>query len=419
MKNLNCFRHVLILLISITLSNVFVFSQVQDYTVGNLMNYSQPKDSNYFSNIWVHHDLINSKIDSIAIDTSNQRTEFKGEPYVPTYLNTDCDNLQERSFGLLAAAYNYPNWPYYPYSAIVRLEMYNSNNILLGTCSGAFINKNTVLSAAHCVHSPPTTLNQIASIKVVPAYDNGSGPYGTYWATGWSVPQNWVTNVDWNYDFLVINLSGNPGLVTGYLGWWPGDANTDIFLNDLSLFNTLGYPATTLSGTPVFDYGERMWHMQGNFDYFGNGPLLGWNVVYHNNQGYKGLSGSNTYLKDGDNRYVMAILSHGFDPPSMPNSITGHVRINTFLGNFLYNYAPEVGVEEINSSSFSIYPNPANEKIYINGLNREKTSYSLLDLSGKVVRQSQTSGAIQTDDVEPGIYFLRIGEHTRKFIVVH
>ncbi len=162
-----------------------------------------------------------------------------------------------------------------------------------------------------------------------------------------------------------------------------------------------------------------MWHMQGYFDFFGDGISLGSNVVYHYNQGFKGLSGSNSYLYQGGNRYVMAILSHGFDPPSMPSSLTGHVRLNSFLGNFMYYYAPEIGLEEEVTNTINIYPNPCNEKIYIDGLQSETAPYTLVDIAGKLICSGHTSGFIETNTMPAGIYYLSLDSKITKMVVYH
>jgi V8-like Glu-specific endopeptidase len=390
----------------------------QNYPLGNLLPYTPPNDPEFFSNEFIHVDLTTGQTSSSVLDTMKLSKEIIQEGYVPsTMANPQVGT--SKAFGQLTAAYNYQDFPNYPMSAIVRIEMYDGQNNMLGTCSGAFINKNTVLSAAHCVHTPPNLYTNIANIKVVPAYDNGTAPYGEFWAAGFWIPNNWVSNQDWNYDLMVINMTGDPGLITGYLGWAAGDANTGIFTNSSSVFNTFGYPATTLTGTPVFDVGERMWHMQGYFDFFGNGTTLGNNVVYHYNQGFKGLSGSNTYLYDYYNRYVMAILSHGFDPPSVQNSFTGHVRLNSFLGGFINTYAPEtiLSIDEPSQEYLSIYPNPCKDVIHVEGLTNIEVDFNILDMTGKTVLSGVTNGLIRTEKLTSGYYHLEIDGSQLKLLV--
>lgn len=393
-------------------------AQTTTHNLGDFLPYSPPKDSTYFSNVFMYYSIADGSIDSFMVDMHSLTPNLRQSGYIPAPLKDAPEEMdQVKVFSNLSAAYTYSNYPNYPMSAVVRIEMYGPGNVLQGTCSGSLINKNTVLSAAHCVHYPPNVWQNITGIKITPAYDNGNAPYGSVWATGFWIPNNWVNNTDWNYDMLVINLTGDLGLSTGYLGWWANDANTSVFLNSSSTFNTFGYPATTLGGSPVFDYGERMWHMQGYFDFFGNGSL-GTNCVYHNNQGYKGLSGSNTYLYQNGERYVMAILSHGFDPPSYPNSITGHVRLNNFLGNFIYYYAPEVGIENTVSSTLHVFPVPATDDVFIQGLNASE-DYVLFNVSGQPVATGKTTGNISVEHLPAGIYFLNILQHSYKIIVQH
>jgi len=114
----------------------------------------------------------------------------------------------------------------------------------------------------------------------------------------------------------------------------------------------------------------------------------------------------------------MAILSHGFDPPSVPNSITGHARLNTFLGNFINTYAPEtVGVEDLEADRFTLYPNPCNQKLSIVGLNGRQIDYTVIDMAGKTIAIGTTGSDIATDEIAPGFYQLLLDNASYKFLV--
>lgn len=77
-----------------------------------------------------------------------------------------------------------------------------------------------------------------------------------------------------------------------------------------------------------------------------------------------------------------------------------------------------VSIDELND--FSIYPNPTNGMISLNGNHALISSLELLDVSGKVISVFEPS--IKTIDAgaAPGVYFLRVstseGIHTLKFI---
>ena len=79
-------------------------------------------------------------------------------------------------------------------------------------------------------------------------------------------------------------------------------------------------------------------------------------------------------------------------------------------------------VEEINANSVVLYPNPASTTVNIGGI----TSFSnlnvmIVNLQGQIVREIANSLEINTSDVEPGIYFIKIdcdGQQYLKKIVI-
>ncbi len=75
-------------------------------------------------------------------------------------------------------------------------------------CSGSSVsstNKDTVLTAGHCVHEGPGSF--ATNFAFVPAYNNGSRPYGTFTARRLLTTNAWATRGDFNYDvgFALMN----------------------------------------------------------------------------------------------------------------------------------------------------------------------------------------------------------------------
>jgi len=74
------------------------------------------------------------------------------------------------------------------------------------------------------------------------------------------------------------------------------------------------------------------------------------------------------------------------------------------------------------NNSFSIYPNPANNQLTIDNGQLTIKNIQILDVTGKVVKQIvmsselKTSTRIQIKDLEKGVYFVKLGNHTHKFI---
>ncbi len=76
------------------------------------------------------------------------------------------------------------------------------------------------------------------------------------------------------------------------------------------------------------------------------------------------------------------------------------------------------------TNDFSLYPNPANDRLFINtGNTNEKIMFSIVDLLGKVIIDNAVySGLIDISNLDNGIYFVRLNDEknttTLKFIKV-
>ena len=118
-------------------------------------------------------------------------------------------------------------------------------------CSGTAVlsgNKSTVWTAGHCVHDGANDFH--TNWTFVPAYADGSRPYGTWAARTLLTTSRWASNGDLSYDTgaAAVSTSG-------------GSALTDVVGGRNIAFNTPrqqqyaahGYPAA-----PPFD-GQRLW----------------------------------------------------------------------------------------------------------------------------------------------------------------
>ena len=122
------------------------------------------------------------------------------------------------------------------------------------------------------------------------------------------------------------------------------------------------------------------------------------------------------------------------EPPIIENSITqSNISIDvsshaasspTFIGfNLIFEWIQEPfcvdflgGIEE---QTLSISPNPCNEYLQIIGF--ENQSYQLFDLIGNKISSGTVpySNRISTSELNPGSYFLTIGNCTSQFMIVH
>lgn len=75
-----------------------------------------------------------------------------------------------------------------------------------GKCSGGVINnpaKDMVMTAGHCVFNGSAW---VTDFYFVPAYDNGSVPYGSWAANYATAPNPWLDTGDVDYDVAVVNV---------------------------------------------------------------------------------------------------------------------------------------------------------------------------------------------------------------------
>ncbi|MCD7972918.1 MAG: leucine-rich repeat protein [Candidatus Azobacteroides sp.] len=86
--------------------------------------------------------------------------------------------------------------------------------------------------------------------------------------------------------------------------------------------------------------------------------------------------------------------------------------IKMLTGEFTTDIA--TGTQDIHTASFSVYPNPVTETIFITGI-PENTMITITDLSGLVILTT-TEKEIRISEFPSGIYLLKAGEYTRKVI---
>jgi PKD repeat protein len=84
--------------------------------------------------------------------------------------------------------------------------------------------------------------------------------------------------------------------------------------------------------------------------------------------------------------------------------------VNITVGN--------AGMEDNNPTpDYTVFPNPANEVLYLSE-NATNQSFSLVDVHGRMVKQGIIlPQGINTSEMEPGIYFLRVKNSVKKIII--
>jgi len=111
-----------------------------------------------------------------------------------------------------------------------------------------------------------------------------------------------------------------------------------------------------------------------------------------------------------------------------PNVTTTYIVEQTLCGNVGYDTVvvtvSPLGINELKNGVMKIYPNPANDKLFIEQTGNENiTEISLFDIYGKKVITENKQNELDISSLTEGIYFLQVKtkEHffTQKIIVQH
>jgi len=94
---------------------------------------------------------------------------------------------------------------------------------------------------------------------------------------------------------------------------------------------------------------------------------------------------------------------------------------NTWFGDTLEVTIAVGGASITNTKSadFNIFPNPAKTFILIEHNNKKEENIKIFDITGKYVKELNINSEklkIDISDLEKGIYFIKIGNTTKKFI---
>jgi hypothetical protein len=89
------------------------------------------------------------------------------------------------------------------------------------------------------------------------------------------------------------------------------------------------------------------------------------------------------------------------------------------MGQFTVVDEGSTGVEILETELFSIYPNPANDKIQVKLKNSINQEIQIIDVKGELMFNGKLTEMLSTIDVSKlskGIYFVTVGNTTTKFI---
>ncbi|MCG3134115.1 MAG: hypothetical protein HMLKMBBP_01401 [Planctomycetes bacterium] len=180
----------------------------------------------------------------------------------------------------------------YPYAAVCKVfAEFPYGDVLEG--SAILVSERHALTAGHVIHD--AALGGFAErVTVIPAYDFGDAPFGSFEAADVTAFTGWTRDRDFDWDVALLALDGDPGYDTGWLGF---GAYADTTLAGATV-HTAGYPADR-------DAGRAMWGASGIAE-----SVLPGQVQFRGAlDAARGQSGSGLWLRFSDGRYVAGIVS--------------------------------------------------------------------------------------------------------------
>jgi glutamyl endopeptidase len=104
----------------------------------------------------------------------------------------------------------------YPWRAIVYMTSDQ------GQCTGFMLSRDVVVTAGHCVYDRTTGGGWADSVRVVPAKDGASEPYGSCtasWLDVWTT-YAYISTGTADTDYGLVKLTCDIGNTVGWFGWW-------------------------------------------------------------------------------------------------------------------------------------------------------------------------------------------------------
>lgn len=179
-----------------------------------------------------------------------------------------------------------------------------------GGCTGWLINKNTVVTAGHCVHSGGSGGDWRSNVRVYPGRNGSSSPYGSCTAKRLYSVNGWTNSKDEAFDYGAIKLNCTIGNTVGWFGYFWQSASLNLF------------PAT-VAGYPD-DKPVQQWKSVGVI------RVSQTRQVFYKNDTRPGQSGAPVYYnRSGCGQCSMAIHTygtHGSSPHGTDNHATRIIK---------------------------------------------------------------------------------------------
>ena len=196
----------------------------------------------------------------------------------------------------------------YPWTTVAKVYATFPDGLLV-TGSAVLIGESQALTAGHVVYDSRHG-GWATEVEVIPGFDLGFAPFGSVFADEIRSFAGWTDDRDFAFDFALIDLDDTIGDFTGWMGL---AARDDTELTD-NLINTAGYPGD-------LDDGEGMWYAA-DFAASISPTAIGLKGTFDAAQGQ---SGSGVWLREGDDRVVVGVVSTESRSENVAARITGDV----------------------------------------------------------------------------------------------
>ncbi len=191
------------------------------------------------------------------------------------------------------------------------------------------------------------------------------------------------------------------------------------FISLSTIVNAQIHSTQFCTGVDNTNYGGGWFCNQSTFNFYDHstGPIVKWVWLFHDADNYDTLLVYNTFTP---------VVTRTWSNPGYPR--VSLATLDTFgtwvtLEVGIHLAFTSTGIDENNQNSkILLYPNPANDNIFIEVSGNEKENpVEILDLSGRLIFSLKIYNKqnIDISSLKNGIYFCRIGSNCKKFIVTH
>ncbi|MFA9388266.1 MAG: GDSL-type esterase/lipase family protein [Prolixibacteraceae bacterium] len=115
------------------------------------------------------------------------------------------------------------------------------------------------------------------------------------------------------------------------------------------------------------------------------------------------------------------LVNETFNSITLVGTNPGTVKLQASVGDLIVevriNVVEKTGIDLADQRGLFVFPNPANEQLFIRGIDVKVINYRLVNGSGEIILNDQTKqNQIQLNGVSPGIYYLEINCDRTRFV---